>query len=152
MLAHKAFIQAVVAAENVAGLNSVYERSSIPQVVFSDPDIVQVGMTVDEAKKRGFNAVSTRIFGGGVARSVVEECENCFIKIVYDKDSERVLGIIIMAPEASELAGEASLIIENGLSIKDLSKAVHPHPTISEFFKEIVDYIERRSTHYLIKR
>jgi len=152
MLAHKAFIQAVVAAENVAGLNSVYEKSSIPQVVFSDPDIVQVGMTVDEAKKRGFNAVSTRIFGGGVARSVVEECENCFIKIVYDKDSERVLGIIIMAPEASELAGEASLIIENGLSIKDLSKAVHPHPTISEFFKEIVDYIERRSTHYLIKR
>lgn len=152
LLAHKAFIQAVVAAENAAGLDSVYSRKAIPMVVFSDPEIAQIGMSLEEAREKGFKAVSVKLPLGGVARSVIDECEDGFIKMIYEEDSKRILGFVIVASHASEIAGEASLIIENNMSIEDVERATHPHPTISEVFKEIIDYVQRRSAHYIIKR
>ncbi|MEM0260506.1 MAG: dihydrolipoyl dehydrogenase [Sulfolobales archaeon] len=152
MLAHKAFIQAVVAGENVSGLDSVYSRSAIPMVVFSDPEIAQIGISVEEARSRGFNPVSIRIPLGGVARASIEESEDGFIKMIYDNDSKKILGFVIVSSNASELAGEASLIIENGMRLEDVEKAVHPHPTMSEVFKEVVEYALGKSTHYIIRK
>ncbi|MGC9009741.1 MAG: dihydrolipoyl dehydrogenase [Sulfolobales archaeon] len=152
LLAHKAFIQAVVSAENASGGSVEYDKRFIPSIVFTDPEIAQVGYSIDEAKKEGYEPVSQRLFLGGVARAVIEDAETGFIKIVMDRSTRKILGGVIVSPYASELVSILSIAVELGLSIDDLGEAVYPHPTMSEMFKEIIDFLNGKSFHYFIKK
>lgn len=152
LLAHKAFMQSIVAAENIAGGRVKYDPRAIPSVIFTEPEMAFVGMGEEEARKHGYNARSVKMPMGGIARAIIEGGEEGFAKVVYDDDTKQVLGFVIVSPHASELISEASLAIEMGASIEDLALTIHPHPTVSEIFEEISELALGRPRHFLMRR
>ncbi|MFN4046053.1 MAG: dihydrolipoyl dehydrogenase, partial [Acidilobaceae archaeon] len=152
LLAHKAFLQAIVAAETAAGLKSFYDPRAVPSIVFTDPEMVSVGLTEAEARKAGYNVGVTKLPLGGLARALIEDSLDGFIKIVYDDSTKTILGIHIAGPHASELAGEAALAIEMGATLEDLALTVHPHPTISEAIQEAAELALGKPKHFILRK
>ena len=152
MLAHRAFMQGVIAAENAAGLNSVFDARGIPAVVFTDPELAYVGVNKEEASDMGIDADSVRIPLGGVARAIIDDSADGFIKVTFDRESKAVLGVHVAAHNASEIISEATLAIEMGATLEDLALTIHPHPTISESIKEVADVALGKPLHYLIRK
>ncbi|MCX8196246.1 MAG: dihydrolipoyl dehydrogenase [Acidilobaceae archaeon] len=151
LLAHKAFAQALVAAENAAGRKSYYEPKVVPSVVYFDPELVSVGLTEAEARRAGYEVSVAKLPIGGVARAVIEDSVDGFVKLVYESGSKALLGIHMAGPHVSELAGEASLAIEMGATLEDLALTIHPHPTISEALQEAAELALGKPKHYYKK-
>ena len=132
MLAHRATHQAKVAAEVAAGHKSSFDVRCIPAVAYTDPEIAWVGLTETEAKERGI------AFGKGVfpwaasGRSLALNRDEGFTKILFDKESHRVIGAGIVGTNAGELVAEVGLAIEMGADASDVGLTVHAHPTLSE--------------------
>lgn len=152
LLAHKAFAQALVAAENASGFKSEFDPRAIPSVVYTDPELVSVGLTESEARSAGYKVSMVKLPIGGVARAVIEDSLDGFIKVVYEEGSKAILGVHIAAPHASELAGEAALAIEMGATLEDLALTIHPHPTISEVMQEVAELALGRPKHFKVGR
>ncbi len=153
LLAHKAFLQAVVAAERAAGdKSSAYDPRAVPAVVYTEPELASAGMTLEEARKAGFSAAEKRYPLASLARVSMEGCRDCFIKIVYEEGSKAVLGVHVAAPHASEIIAEAVLAMEMGATLEDLALTIHPHPTVSEAIREAAEFILERPIHYIIRR
>ncbi len=150
LLAHKAFAQAIVAAENALGLRTEFDARAIPSVVYTDPELVSVGLTESEAKSAGYKVSTIKLPIGGLARAVIEDSLEGFIKVVYEENSKAILGVHIAAPHASELAGEIALAIEMGATLEDLALTIHPHPTISEAIQEVAELALGRPKHFKI--
>lgn len=148
MLAHKAFVQGVVAAEGIVNKLKEVDYNIIPSVVFSKPEIFSVGYTLNQANSLGLNAKETKLPLGGLARSVIEKEEIGLIKIVYDS-SNRILGIHAIADYASEIALSATLAVKLKASLEDLSLSMPPHPTMSEALKEVAELALNRPIHYI---
>jgi len=132
MLAHRATHQAKVAAEVAAGKNSSFDVRCIPAVAYTDPEIAWVGATETEAKQRGLD------FGKGVfpwaasGRSLAINRDEGFTKILFDKQTHRIIGAGIVGSNAGELVAELGLAIEMGADAADVGLTVHAHPTLSE--------------------
>ncbi len=132
MLAHRATHQAKVAAEVAAGHKSSFDARCIPAVAYTDPEIAWVGVTETEAKERGID------YGKGVfpwaasGRSLALNRDEGFTKLLFDKESHRVIGAGIVGTNAGELIAEAGLSIEMGADAADIGLTVHAHPTLSE--------------------
>ncbi len=132
MLAHRATHQAKVAAEVAAGHKASFDVRCIPAVAYTDPEIAWVGITETEAKERGV------AFGKGVfpwaasGRSLALNRDEGFTKILFDKESHRVIGAGIVGTNAGELVAEVGLAIEMGADASDVGLTVHAHPTLSE--------------------
>ena len=146
LLAHKAYYQSLVAAENIAGGNAVFDYP-VPMVVFSYPEIVQVGYTWGEARKAGFNAGRKRVPLSILTRSFIEGWDKGYARIVYDNDTGVILGFEMAGPSASELAGLASLLVSNKATVETLAKTVFPHPTMSEVFRELEEAVRGEPIH-----
>lgn len=132
MLAHKATHEGKVAAEVIAGMKSVFDARVIPSVAYTDPEIAWVGLTETEAKEQGIS------YGLGVfpwaasGRSLSLGRNEGLTKLLFDKDSDRVLGAGICGPNAGDLIAEVALAIEMDCEATDISLTIHPHPTLSE--------------------
>ncbi|AFA39096.1 dihydrolipoamide dehydrogenase [Pyrobaculum oguniense TE7] len=144
--AHKAYAQAKIAAEAALGRKAYYEPLAVPAVVFSDPEVASVGMTEDEARRAGYDAKSARvplsISGMGLITGGAG-----FVKLVYDGNSGRILGVHAVGRRVSEIAGEAALLVEFGATVEDLALVMHPHPTISELLVEAAELAVGKPTH-----
>ncbi len=153
LLAHKAFLQGVVAAERAAGdSTAAYDARAVPAVVYTDPELATTGLTLDEAKKMGVDAAETRLPLAALARVALEGCRECFAKIVYERSTGAVLGFHVAAPHASEIIAEATLAIEMGATVEDLASTIHPHPSVSESVKEVAELALEKPIHYILKR
>ena len=132
MLAHKATHEGKVAAESAAGRNSHFDAKVIPSVAYTDPEVAWVGMTENEAKAAGVK------YGKGVfpwaasGRSLSIGRDEGVTKVLFDEDSERIIGCGIAGPNAGDLIAEAALAIEMGADAADIGATIHPHPTLSE--------------------
>ncbi len=146
-LAHKAFREAEVAAEVIAGRYARRDWLAMPAAVFTDPEIATVGVGEAEAKRRGLEVTIGKFpFGAsGRAMSLVET--DGFIKIVAD--AERVIGVQIVGPEASELIGEAAFALEMMASPEDVALTIHPHPTLSEGVMEAFKHALGEAVHIM---
>jgi len=132
MLAHKASHEGRVAAEVIAGHSAVFDKRCIPAVVFTDPEIAWAGLTEIEAKAAGREVfVATYPWAASGRAQALGRTEG-LTKILFDPESETVLGVGICGPNAGDLIGEAVLAIEMGATARDLAESVHPHPTLSE--------------------
>lgn len=149
-LAHKASRQGVVAAENIAGRRRKYDPASVPLAIFTDPEVASVGLTREEVEKMGYKARVTRISFTALGRAVAEEAEG-FIRVISDQATGRVLGVQIVGSMATELIGEASLAVKNGLTVEQLAETIHPHPTFSEIFSEAAEAAIFKPIHMLVK-
>ncbi|MEB3755473.1 MAG: NAD(P)/FAD-dependent oxidoreductase [Desulfurococcales archaeon] len=151
LLAHKAYYQSLVAAENIAGNDIVFDYP-VPMIVFSHPEIVQVGYSWGDAKRAGFNAGRKRITLSILTRSFIEGWSEGFARIVYDRDTEDILGFEISGPLASELSGLASFLVANRVNVESLHRTVFPHPTMTEVFRELEEAVRGEPIHYYLKQ
>jgi len=106
----------------------------VPHVVFTSPEIAAVGLTEAQAKNRFPKMkVQKNNFAANSKARILGEIQG-FSKTVYDGDSGRVLGVHLAGPEATDLIGEACVLVTQGVTIEQLARVVHPHPTLSEIF------------------
>ena len=132
MLAHKATHEAKVAAEVAAGEKSYFDARTIPSVAYTDPEIAWVGLTETEAKAQGIEYDKTKIPWAASGRALSLGRSEGFTKLLWDKETSRVLGGAIVGPNAGDLIAEIGLAIEMGADAADIGLTVHPHPTLSE--------------------
>lgn len=132
MLAHKASHEAKVAVQSLLGKPAAFEPAAIPAVVFTDPEIAWAGLTEEQAKQQG-RSYETAIYpwaasGRAQALGRVEG----LTKWLVDPETQRLLGCGVVGPGAGELIAESVLALEMGCVVRDLTEAIHPHPTLSE--------------------
>jgi dihydrolipoamide dehydrogenase len=132
MLAHKASHEAKVAAEVIAGLPAAFDARAIPSVAYTDPEVAWMGLTELEAKKQGIELEKAVFPWAASGRNLGLGREDGFTKLLFDKQTHRLLGAGIVGINAGELIAEAVLALEMGADAEDLALTIHPHPTLSE--------------------
>jgi dihydrolipoamide dehydrogenase len=132
MLAHKASHQGKVAAEVAAGHKAAFDARCIPSVAYTDPEIAWAGLTETEAKASGIEYGKGTFPWAASGRSLALNRDDGFTKLLFDKETHRVLGAGIVGTNAGDLIAEVALAIEMGADASDIGLTIHPHPTLSE--------------------
>lgn len=132
MLAHKAYGEALVAAEAAAGHKAVFEPRAIPAVVFTDPEIAWCGVTETEARERKLKVKTAKLPWRGNGRTLTLGRDDGMTKLIVDAETRRILGVAMVGPGAGELIAEGVLAMEMAAVGEDLVRTIHPHPTLSE--------------------
>ena len=140
MLAHRASAQGEMVAEIIAGHNRVWDKVAIPAIVFTEPEIVSVGMTPDEAKEANENFMVGKfpLAANGRALTLEAEKTNGFVRVIARESDHVILGIQAVGSHVAELSGEFVLALEMGAVLEDIAATVHAHPTMTESFHESV--------------
>ncbi len=153
MLAHKATHEGKIAAEVIAGHKVGFDNRFIPSVAYTDPEIAWVGLSETEAKEKGIE------YGKGVfpwaasGRSLSLGRDEGITKVLFDKETKRILGAAIVGPNAGDLIAECTLAIEMGADAEDIGLTIHPHPTLSETVAMAAEVFEGTITDlYIPKR
>lgn len=132
MLAHKAIPEARIAAEVIAGMKHFFDAQCIPSVAYTDPEVAWVGLMEKEAKEQDYT-VGVGIFPWAASgRALSEGRTEGLTKLVFDKNTHRLLGAGIVGPHAGDLISEMALAIEMGCDAEDIALTIHPHPTFAE--------------------
>lgn len=147
MLAHKASREAKIAAEVIAGRNKEFNNICIPSVIFSDPELAVAGLTENQARKQGYAINVGKFPFSALGRARIERDTKGFVKIIEDKNGEKILGVVIVGPDAGNMIGEAALAIEKGLKVEDIMNTIHPHPTLSESIMEAAEAVKKTAIH-----
>jgi dihydrolipoamide dehydrogenase len=133
--AHKAYAEAAVAVDNIAGRSTAVDYRLIPRFIYTDPEVASIGLTEMEAQEEGEIEVGKFPFMG-CGKSVATAEEEGVVKIIMGKKYGEILGVHIIGPQASELIGLASLAMRNELGPEEIGATIFPHPTYSEAFLE----------------
>jgi len=140
MLAHKASSQGEMVAEIIAGNNREFDKVAIPAIVFTEPEIVSVGLNPDEARNLGEEVITGKFPLAANGRALTLEAEKTggFIRVTARKSDHVILGIQAVGSHVAELSGEFVLALEMGALLEDIADTVHAHPTMTESFHESV--------------
>ncbi|MFT5657075.1 MAG: dihydrolipoamide dehydrogenase [Gammaproteobacteria bacterium] len=152
MLAHKATHEAKVAAEVVSGMKSWFEPKTIPSVAYTDPEIAWMGLTEIEAKKQGIDYEKGAFPWAASGRALGNDRDEGLTKVLFDKETKRILGAGIVGVNAGELIAEAVLALEMGADAEDIGLTIHPHPTLSETFNFAAEMVEGTITDLFIPK
>ena len=136
MLAHKAEDEGMAAAEQVAGKHGHVNYSVIPGVIYTHPEVANVGHTEESLKEAGHDYRVGKFSFMGNGRAKANFAGDGFVKILVDKTSDRILGAHIVGPAAGDLIHEICVAMEFGASAEDLAMTCHAHPTYSEAVRE----------------
>ena len=147
MLAHKAAEEGVMVAERLAGQKSEFNLDLVPWVIYTWPEVAWAGNTEHELKEAGkkYNSGVFPIAASG--RALASGDSEGMIKMLSDADTDRILGIHILAPNASELIAEAVLAMEFEGSAEDIARTIHAHPTLAEALHEAALASDKRALH-----
>ena len=132
MLAHKATHEAKIAAEVIAGEKVEYQANVIPSVAYTDPEVAWVGVTENEAKQNNIEIEKSAFPWAASGRALSNSRTEGLTKLIFDKQTKRLIGAGIVGVNAGELIAEACLAIEMGADAQDIGLTIHPHPTLSE--------------------
>ena len=149
MLAHRAQKEGVLVAEVIAGLNVKKAWKYVPAVVYTFPEYATVGLSEERAREMGYDVVVGRFPMSALGRAQTMGGVEGLVKVVAERGSNRLLGIHVLAPEASSLISEATLALERGLTLEELEEVVHPHPTVSEALMEAAGNALKKAIHIL---
>ena len=152
MLAHKATHEGKVAAEVIAGMKSHFEPLTIPSVAYTDPEVAWMGLSETEAKAQGIEYEKGAFPWAASGRALGVDRDEGLTKVLFDKDSMRILGAGIVGPNAGELIAEAVLALEMGADAEDIGLTIHPHPTLSETLNFAAEMAEGTITDLYIPR
>jgi len=136
MLAHKAEDEGMAAAEQCAGKHGHVNYNVIPGVIYTHPEVANVGMTEEQLKEAGHAYKVGKFSFMGNGRAKANLAAEGFVKILADKETDRILGCHIVGPAAGDLIHEVCVAIEFGASAEDLALTCHAHPTYSEAVRE----------------
>lgn len=143
-LAHVASAEGIVAVEVIAGKSKMMDYTKIPLGIYGFPEIASVGLTEQELKG-DYKITKFPLAANG--RSVSEGATEGYIKVITDKEYGELIGVHILAPNATELISEAVVTMELEGTVFELAKTIHPHPTISEIFMEVAHGVIDKSIH-----
>lgn len=149
MLAHKASKEAEVAAEVIAGHPAAYDFRAVPAVVFTDPEIATVGLSVKDAKAAGHEVAVGRFLFAANGRALSLNDTDGFVRVIADKATGVLLGFEAVGPEVSNLVAEAALAIEMGAQASELGQTIHAHPTLAEAVMEAANAALGQAVHAL---
>lgn len=148
MLAHKAEEEGVICVELMAGQKSHMSYDTIPGIVYTWPEIGAVGITEEEAKAKNIAVKIGKVPFMANARAKCADDTDGFAKVIADAKTDRLLGVHIIGPQASELIAEAVTIMEFGGSAEDLGTIIHGHPTLTETVKDAALAVHKRSLNF----
>jgi dihydrolipoamide dehydrogenase len=137
MLAHTAAQQGRVAAATILGEDMKYDQDMDCGVIFTRPEAAFVGLSVDQAKAKGIDAVEAKVPMSIDAKAMINNELHGMIKIVADKKSQRIIGVHLLADHADTLIGEAVMMVSGTMTLEQVGHAIHPHPTQTELFGEL---------------
>ena len=152
MSAHKASHEGKVAAEVAAGHKAGFDALTIPAVAYTDPEIAWMGLTENQAKQQGVDYDRAVFPWAASGRSLSLGRKEGLTKILYEKETGRILGAGMVGPNAGELIAEAVLALEMGADAEDVGLTIHPHPSLSETFAFAAEMITGSITDLYIKK
>jgi dihydrolipoamide dehydrogenase len=132
MLAHKAMEEGVVLVEQLAGMKPHVNYDAIPSVIYTWPEVASVGLTEEQVKEKGTEYKVGRFKFAATGRAKALDETDGFVKVITDAKTDRVLGVHILGPRASDLIAECVTIMEYHGSAEDIARCTHAHPTLSE--------------------
>ena len=136
MLAHRAMAQGEMVAEIIAGKRRHFAPASIPAVCFTDPELVVVGMSPNEAQAAGIEIITANFPFAANGRSMTLESSDGFVRVVARKDNHLILGWQAVGRCVSELSAGFGLSLEMGATLEDIAGTIHSHPTLGEAVQE----------------
>ena len=139
MLAHAASYQGILAAENIAGKNKKANYSCIPAVIFTDPEIATVGLTLEKALEQGITAKSATFPFAALGKAKAMQKEDGFVEIIFGEKHHQVLGGTVVGYGASILISEIALAQKNELTLESIIDTIHAHPTMAESISEAAE-------------
>ncbi|MCD0463412.1 dihydrolipoyl dehydrogenase [Roseiconus lacunae] len=147
MLAHKAMEEAIVCIERMAGMPTHVNYDVIPAIVYTHPEIASVGKSEDQLKEAGIAYKKGIGFYGANGRAQTLGESDGRVKVLADKETDRVLGIHIIGARAGDLIAEAAAAMEFGASSEDIARTCHAHPTLAESLHEAALAVDKRAIH-----
>ncbi len=136
LLAHVAFEQGVVAAENALGRQAHFSPSVVPRCTFTEPEVAAVGLSEGAAVKEGYEVAVGRFPFANSGRAMAMSSPDGFVKVVAEAGSGQLLGIHIIGPQATELIAEAAMALAADVTVGGIAHLIHAHPTLAEAFRE----------------
>ena len=137
MLAHTAGQQGRVAAATILGEDMQYDQDKDSGVIFTRPEAAFVGLSLEQAKAKGIDAVEVKMPMSIDAKAMITNEIHGMIKIVADKSSRRIVGVHYLADHADTLIGEGVMMVAGDMTLDQVAQAIHPHPTQTEMFGEM---------------
>lgn len=147
MLAHKAEDEGIAVAEFIAGQTGIVNHAVIPGVVYTMPEFADVGMTEDEAKEAGHTIKVGKFPMMANSRAKANRDTDGFVKVIADAETDRVLGVHIVASLAGTMIAEAAIAMEFGATSEDIAYTCHAHPTHAEALKEAAMAVQGKPIH-----
>jgi len=153
MLAHVASYEGICAVENIAGNgNRTPDYHAAPNCIYTDPEIAHVGLGEKEARDKGLDIKVGRFPFAASGRALTLGQSEGFAKVIAEAGSGKILGAHIIGPRATDLIAEATLAIQNGLTMEQLDLTIHAHPTLPESLMEAALAAQGRAIHIPNKR
>jgi dihydrolipoamide dehydrogenase len=132
MLAHKAVHEGHVAAEVISGKKHYFDPKGIPSVAYTEPEVSWVGVTEREAKEQGLSYETASFPWAASGRAIASQATDGLTKLIFDKETGRIIGGAIVGTNSGEMLGEIGLAIEMGADAEDIALTIHAHPTLNE--------------------
>ncbi len=151
-LAHMASAQGICAVHTIAGKTPPIDLRTVPACIYTDPEIASVGITEEEAKQQGIPVKKGKFIMSGNGRSLIDEQERGFVKVLVHKETDVVLGAQLMCSRATDLISEFATAIVNGLTAQQLASVIRPHPTFCEAVTEAVEDTHATAIHLAPKK
>lgn len=151
-LAHMASAQGICAVHTIAGQKPPIDLRYVPGCIYTDPEIASVGITEDEAKQQGIPVKKGKFLMTGNGRSLIDEQERGFIKVLAHQETDVILGAQLMCSRATDIVAELATAIVNGLTCAQLASVIRPHPTFCEGVTEAVEDVHAMAIHLAPKK
>ncbi len=149
MLAHKAEEEGIAVAETLTGHHGAVNYDALPNVIYTNPEIASVGITETMAEEGGITVATGEFPLAANGRAIASGVTDGIVKVIVKKETDRILGVQILAHNASELIASAVAHIEYGGSAEDIARTIHAHPTLSESLKEAALAVSNSTIHSL---
>ncbi|MBI2562139.1 MAG: dihydrolipoyl dehydrogenase [candidate division NC10 bacterium] len=147
LLAHVASMQGLVAAGNATGGRAAMDYSAIPNCIYTDPEIASVGLSEPNGKEQGRAVKVGRFNFAALGKAMCIGETAGMVKVVADAQTDRVLGVGIVGPHATDIIAEGVLAVRHGLTAAQVAEAIHAHPTLSEAVGEAMHDVHGQAIH-----
>ena len=147
MLAHVASDEGKVCVERMAGEDARVDYDLVPSAVFTFPEVASVGMSEEQVKEKGLEYEVGKFQFSGNGKALTMNNAEGMIKVIVSKDKQRILGVHIVGPNASDLLTEAALAMRGEFTVEEVANTMHGHPNLSEAFEEALTLTLGRGIH-----
>jgi len=147
LLAHVASREGIIAAYNACGVEKKIDYSIVPAAIFTSPEIGSVGLREHQAAEKGIKITTGHFQFRALGKAHAMGEISGFIKLIADEATDKLLGMHIIGPHASDLVHEGAVAIRAGLKVRDIAETIHAHPTLSEGIMEASEDVHNEAIH-----